>query len=206
MPTYTVGQKIQVLRKQRSLSQADLAREIGVAPVTVSKWEIDTSKPKGKSLLMLSELFNVSIDVLIHDAMPIQQTREQATVPFYSRVEQFAEGRRVREGELYESFSIDKSYITNPDATIAVRIHGDSMNPVFHDGTIVFINTDVKIVSDGRVYLVDHDELFRIKVLESIPNGLRLKSYNPNYPPEEIFYSKNSIKVVGQVVAQIQKY
>ena len=82
MAPYTIGYKIQTLRKSLKLSQADLAKKIQVAPVTVSKWEIETSKPKGPSLLKLSKLFNVAIDVLLDDGAPIQMLREQVEVPF----------------------------------------------------------------------------------------------------------------------------
>ncbi|OAM96634.1 hypothetical protein AZ468_25010 (plasmid) [Vibrio europaeus] len=188
------------------LSQAELARKIGVAPVTVSKWEIETSKPKGKSLLNLSQLFNVSMDALISDITPIQQMREQVGIPFYPHIEVSAGVGCVCEHEIDETYLIDKTFIDSPGTTIAIRINGDSMAPAFLDDAVVFIDTEKNHVSDGKVYVVVHEGLTRIKLLEQIPNGLRLKSYNPNYPPEDVFFDKETIKVVGQVVAQIQKY
>ena len=206
MPNYTVGYKIQTLRKKLNLSQAELARKLGVAPVTVSKWEIETSKPKGKSLLSLSQLFNISMDVLIDDQAPIQQSREQVGIPFYPHIDVSAGGGCFCDQEISETYLIDRYFIDNPDSTIAIRIHGDSMVPAFLDDAVVFIDSNKTSVSDGKVYVVVHEGLTRIKLLEKIPNGLRLKSYNPNYPPEDVMFDKESIKVVGQVIAQIQKY
>ncbi|KFI12050.1 helix-turn-helix transcriptional regulator [Vibrio coralliilyticus] len=206
MPSDTVGQKIQTLRKKMKMSQAQLADKIGVAPVTVSKWEIDTSKPKGPSLLRLSQLFNVPIDALVNDVSPLNQSREQVEIPFYPDIEVSAGGGCICEHEVKESYLIDKAFIDTPKTTIAMRVHGDSMVPVFQDDAVVFIDMEKNNVSDGKVYVVVHDGLTRMKLLEKIPNGLRLKSYNPTYPPEDIFFDQETIKVVGQIVAQIQKY
>lgn len=61
----TMGQRIQRLRKQKGLSQEELAAQIGVARQTISKWELDQSTPDIPLLSKLSDLFRVSTDHLI---------------------------------------------------------------------------------------------------------------------------------------------
>lgn len=52
-------------RKELGLSQEALAERVFVSRQTVSSWENDKSYPDVKSLLLLSEVFQVSLDILI---------------------------------------------------------------------------------------------------------------------------------------------
>lgn len=59
--------KLQILRKQKTLSQERLAELIGVSRQAVAKWEIGQSYPDLMNLIALSELFRVSIDHLVKE-------------------------------------------------------------------------------------------------------------------------------------------
>lgn len=62
-----LAEKLQTLRKERGMSQENLAEIIGVSRQAVSKWESGQSYPEMDKLIALSELFNVSIDSLVKD-------------------------------------------------------------------------------------------------------------------------------------------
>ncbi|MGN0171735.1 MAG: helix-turn-helix domain-containing protein [Acutalibacteraceae bacterium] len=53
------------LREDAGLSQAQLAKIIGVSQSTIGMWESGKNKPEHSYLLKLSEYFNVSIDYLV---------------------------------------------------------------------------------------------------------------------------------------------
>ena len=53
------------LRKERGLSQFELARQLNIDQTTVSKWEKGKALPDSRMLLRLSKLFDVSIDYLL---------------------------------------------------------------------------------------------------------------------------------------------
>lgn len=53
------------IRKQKGISQAELAKSIGVSRSAVSMWEIGASQPDHDLLLKISQLLNVSIDTLL---------------------------------------------------------------------------------------------------------------------------------------------
>lgn len=53
------------LRKQKGLSQEELASRLNVSRQTVSKWEIGDSTPDMEKLVAMSELFDVSLDYLM---------------------------------------------------------------------------------------------------------------------------------------------
>lgn len=61
------AEKMQKLRKERGMSQENLAEIIGVSRQSVSKWESGQSYPEMDKMIALSELFNVSIDELVKD-------------------------------------------------------------------------------------------------------------------------------------------
>lgn len=60
-----VGNRIREQREALGLSQDDLARQIFVSRQTVSNWERGKTCPDVQSLLLLSNLFGVSVDVLV---------------------------------------------------------------------------------------------------------------------------------------------
>ena len=60
-----IGKQIKKYRSEMKLSQDELAEKIFVSRQTISNWENNKSYPDVKSLLLLSSLFNVSLDILI---------------------------------------------------------------------------------------------------------------------------------------------
>lgn len=61
------GIRIQNLRKEKGLSQEALAQQLGVSRQAVSKWETGEGYPEMDKIILLSDLFQVSLDYLIKD-------------------------------------------------------------------------------------------------------------------------------------------
>jgi len=60
----TMGSIIMRLRKEKGLTQEQLANELGISFQAVSKWENELSSPDISALPLLADLFGVSIDAL----------------------------------------------------------------------------------------------------------------------------------------------
>ena len=60
-----LGEKIYKLRKERNLSQEALAEFVGTTRQAISKWENNQGYPETEKLLLLSNVFEVSIDFLL---------------------------------------------------------------------------------------------------------------------------------------------
>ena len=58
-----LGKQIKKYRSEMNLSQEELADKVFVSRQTVSNWENDKNYPDIKSLLLLSEVFGVSLDI-----------------------------------------------------------------------------------------------------------------------------------------------
>lgn len=61
------AEKLQKFRKEKGMSQENLAAIIGVSRQSVSKWESGQAYPELDKIIALSELFNVTVDNLVKD-------------------------------------------------------------------------------------------------------------------------------------------
>lgn len=61
----TFGQRFQRLRKEKNLTQEDIASKIGITAQSVSKWENDLSAPDISILLELADILGVSVEELL---------------------------------------------------------------------------------------------------------------------------------------------
>lgn len=61
----TFGDRLTAAREQTGLSQADLARKLGVKKATLIGWEDDLNEPRANRLQMLSGLLGVSLRWLL---------------------------------------------------------------------------------------------------------------------------------------------
>lgn len=73
-----LGKQIKKYRNELALSQDALAEKIYVSRQTISNWENDKSYPDVNSLVLLSEVFNVSIDNLIKGDVEIMKEQVNA--------------------------------------------------------------------------------------------------------------------------------
>ncbi|GAB5617266.1 hypothetical protein JCM31739_20910 [Faecalimonas canis] len=65
MKKQTLGMTISSLRKDKGMTQLELAEKIGVTDKAVSKWERDLSFPDINSIPKLAEIFEISVDDLM---------------------------------------------------------------------------------------------------------------------------------------------
>lgn len=62
-----LGENIYNLRKEKKLSQEQLAEQIGVSRQTISNWELGETAPNPEQLKLLSKTLNISIDELLNN-------------------------------------------------------------------------------------------------------------------------------------------
>ena len=65
MKKQTLGTMIATLRKEKGMTQLELAEKMGVTDKAVSKWERDLSCPDVSSIPKLAEIFSISVDELM---------------------------------------------------------------------------------------------------------------------------------------------
>ena len=61
----TIGQTIRSLRRERGITQEDLAEMLGVACQSVSRWELGSCYPDIELLPVIADIFQISTDKLL---------------------------------------------------------------------------------------------------------------------------------------------
>ena len=62
-----IGDKIKKLRRKRKVTQEQLAKQLGVTPQAVSKWEEGLAYPEIHLLVPIADYFSVTVDYLLRD-------------------------------------------------------------------------------------------------------------------------------------------
>lgn len=79
----TRGQRIQRIRKEKGLSQRDVADRVGVDPMSVSRWERDETTPRDGTRDALAGLLGISVAVM---EGYVEASPEQFTLQDIARV------------------------------------------------------------------------------------------------------------------------
>lgn len=171
------------LRKEKGLTQDEVAQRIGVSRTSYLKYEKGTHEPDFDTLKKIAELFSVDCNHLIgstgHSVKKIPILGSvQAGVP--TEACEYIEGYEEIPGELAQTGSY-----------IALRVKGDSMSPRILPGDIVIVRLQQDVESgETAVVIVDGGEATVKKVLK-YPDGIRLVPNNPAYEP--LFFTNNEI-------------
>ena len=89
-------EKLIKLRKQKVLSQEELAEKLNVTRQTISKWELGQSKPDMDKLIEMSKLFEVSLENLANDELGVEGKE-----PVVEKTETKKQERKPRKFLLY---------------------------------------------------------------------------------------------------------
>ena len=85
-----------------------------------------------------------------------------------------------------------------PEHDIALRVNGNSMEPMFHDGDVVFVRKTPEVHHGSIIIIIVNDNAY-IKKLYRRDDEVRLISLNPQY--EDIILNPNdTIEIVGNVI------
>ncbi|RGD20666.1 helix-turn-helix domain-containing protein [[Clostridium] scindens] len=77
MSKKTLGMMISSFRKEKGMTQIELAEKMGVTDKAVSKWERDLACPDVSTLPKLAEIFDVSVDELMQCKAESQNEKEK---------------------------------------------------------------------------------------------------------------------------------
>ena len=80
MTKQTMGNMIVSLRKEKGLTQLELAEKMGVTDKAVSKWERDLSFPDIDSVPKLAEILGISIDELMQVKTKAKEEQSKSKV------------------------------------------------------------------------------------------------------------------------------
>lgn len=195
----TFGTTLASLRKASRLTQTDVARYMTGAgfPVltqAVSKWEKDMTQPSARQFVELCRLYRV------RDAVAVFAPREDAprsrrVLPLYRLAVSAGTGELLDDTD-YDSVEVGDE--VSPAADFGVRIAGDSMEPRFVSGQVVWVKRQETLLS-GEIGIFLYNGSGYCKVLERDERGVFLRSLNPHYAPIPVGEG-DELRVFGRVV------
>ncbi|MDC2815406.1 helix-turn-helix transcriptional regulator [Leuconostoc suionicum] len=62
-----IGEKIKIIRENKKISQEDMAKSLHVSGQAVSNWERGKGYPDISNIIMISDLYEISLDELIRE-------------------------------------------------------------------------------------------------------------------------------------------
>lgn len=100
--------------------------------------------------------------------------------------------------------NIDRE-LSNPEEYFALKVTGDSMQPVLYEGDIVVVHKQNDVESGQvAIVLIDNEEATVKKVIK-YDDYIELVAFNSYYPPRKLDKNSN-FKIIGKVIeARISK-
>lgn len=115
----SIGERITKLRKERNISQGQLAAALEVSRQAVSKWENDQASPDTIKLIKLAEVLDTEVEFLATGCMPVYE--HPIVVNLVNKEEKVVE--KVVEKPVYKTKRVVQiKYRRNPVEYIAVAI------------------------------------------------------------------------------------
>lgn len=202
------GTVLKQLRKDNSLTQAELARLTGLKVSAISMYENGNREPNFETLEIFADFFNVDMNVLlgrekksdptkllpttqvVENTHASKSNRKIARVPLLGRVAAGIPIEAIENIEDYEEMYIPA--LEDPHDYFALRIVGHSMEPRIWNGDIVIVHKQSDVDSGQiAVVLVNGDDA-TVKQVKKSENGLTLIGLNPTvYSPH--FYTANEV-------------
>lgn len=110
MDQIRIGSFLKELRKEKCLTQEELAEKFGVSNRTVSRWETGSSMPDISMLLEIADFYGVSIPEIIggekKEAYMNQETRQTAAAMAAYSEQEVKSGKRSVTGILLMAFGL----------------------------------------------------------------------------------------------------
>ncbi|MGI0118687.1 LexA family protein [Zooshikella sp. RANM57] len=204
-----IGDRVKLAREHFSLTQDELASTINISQTAIYKIE-DGLTQNPRCLGKLAEVLRVSPEWLQFGINPPAWLKEsQHTTEAINDIEtgypllswvQAGAWQPIDEVELYEAKRLCCPVKCSVD-TFVLRVQGISMEPMFHEDDLIFVDPNVECRSGSFIIarLDDHNEAtFKQLIIEG---GQRyLKPLNPDWPEKIIPLKGSSCSVVGTVI------
>lgn len=187
------SKRLKDLRIQSGMTQEQLSKRLGIAKSTISMYENGNREPDFEMLEAIADAFNVNIASLIEKEKRMKSptvTDDYTTFPIIGEI---AAGYDLilLEDWTGDTIDIPNNYLKGRKSSdfLVLRIKGNSMYPIYHDGDAVLILKQSTINNSGDIGAVIYDdEIVTLKKIEFSPdnNWLKLVPLNPEFIPKKI--------------------
>lgn len=183
----------------RNMTAAELSRLSGIDEGTLSNYKKGKYEPKQRKLESIAIALNVSIAWLMGADVPMEKEIKYSSPTVTDDVVAFPVIGEIAAG--YDQIAVEnwsgdtvevpKSYLKgrSVDDFMVLKVHGDSMYPLYQEGDTVLILKQSTLNYSGDIGAVIYDDEYAtLKKVEFVygEDWLRLVPLNPLYKPETI--------------------
>lgn len=210
------GQRVKARREELDITQEKLSYLAGITRVGITKIELDQTK-------------NARADTLIAIAKGLQCDPEWLLTGKLSKSSTFKVPSNIEAGPIVHRYVPEINWVQaggwtetlddikdgplhpcpvkSSGLTFALRIKGDSMEPRFEEGDLIFVDPERLNPSSGKFIVVQMEDSSEatFKQLQVTDGQKMLKALNPNYPPDMRYVKINgNCRIVGTVVSHVK--
>lgn len=180
----------------------------------ISQMNFATMKKRNKipfmELLDFCARRSIAINWLLYGQSPeslIEPTNRFYMVRYFSEVNASAGGGADNDDEVYEPLMLEANFVTSLGGESelknieAINVTGDSMEPLFNYGDIIFINRSKRDIGRGGVFTINTEHgLFIKRIQKRIDGKIDIISDNKDYPTMSA--DPQEIEIIGRVVGR----
>ena len=196
-----IGQRLKYIRESKGISRRELAKMMGKDEVSFEQYlyKLESGKilnPGIELVESISKALGISPKDLLEKqeehgdietvfAIPIVDVKAGAGNPLYA------------EEYIYVNDIIPSRYLS------AIKIKGDSMEPIIKDGEYVIIDTSSKDIINGKIYVIsDKDGGLLVRRIYKLNDGFfRLLPENETYKSQDV--KASDIRIIGKAIKAV---
>lgn len=195
----SIGKALKAIRDSNGWTLEQMASILGTTKQAISRYERGERVPKLDVSAKFSKILGVSLE-MIAGSEPVP-TKGIIQMPSMT-VHRIPLIGATAAGEPVYDEMVDV-YIDGPlRADCALRVKGNSMEPTFLDGDLLYVRSQPNVDFDGQIAVVICGEEACVKHVYRQEDGLMLMSDNPKYAPMLKRFSDydGNIRILGKVI------
>lgn len=204
----TFSNRLNIAMRIRNIKATELSEKTGIAKSSLSEYINGKYEAKQDGVYLLARALNVNEAWLMGLDVPMDRNIDKIEI---NNKQAFPLLGTVKAGYNYLAseniigyVNLDRN-IPNPEEYFALKVIGDSMQPVLYDDDIVIVHSQNDVESGQiGIILIDGEEATIKKIIKH-KDSIELISFNSYYPPKNLT-KDNEFKIIGRVVeARIKK-
>ena len=177
----------------------DIARDLELPYTTVTSWCNGEFYPRIDKIELLANYFEIKKSDLVEEKSNTDNKQALALLGIVKAGYNYLASENI-----IGHINIDKE-LSNPEEYFALKVTGDSMQPVLYEGDIVVVHKQNDVESGQvAIVLIDSEEA-TVKKVVKYDDYIELVAFNSYYPPRRLDKNSN-FKIIGKVIeARISK-
>ena len=196
--------QIKYLRKNKKLSQKELAERMGITQQAVAKWESGKSLPDTNMLKKLALFYDTTVDHILLGAentansfkTAVQSLTDTVSIPIIGTVK-----AGFNALALNDDFGYEYANVRDPENYFFLIVKGDSMEPHIKDGDLALVHKQNTLEDGDLGVIVYGDNEGTLKRFIKSGNAIILQPFNSMYDAKVLTGDElNDVYIAGKVV------